>query len=37
MIAEFLAFKNDVSFFANTDTDKLNTYISIQSIAVGIV
>jgi hypothetical protein len=36
IIFEFLAFKNDVSFFANTDTDKLNTYISIQSIVLGI-
>ena len=36
LIFEFLAFKNDVAFFNNTDTEKLNQYISIQSIIVGI-
>ena len=36
IIFEFLAFKNDVAFFSATDSDKLNTYISIQSIIVGV-
>ena len=36
IIFEFLAFKNDVAFFSGVDTDTLNTYISIQSIVVGI-
>lgn len=36
IIFEFLAFKNDVAFFSSTSTEELNTYISIQSIVVGI-
>jgi hypothetical protein len=37
LIFEFLAFKNDVIFFQSVDTEVLNKYTSVQSIAVGIV
>lgn len=37
IVFEFLAFKNDVIFFRGCDSDMLNKYVSIQSIAVGIV
>lgn len=37
MIFEFLAFKNDVIFFQGCDTESLNKFISIRSIAWGIL
>mmetsp|Transcript_74408 Transcript_74408/g.162756 ORF Transcript_74408/g.162756 Transcript_74408/m.162756 type:complete len:628 (-) Transcript_74408:13-1896(-) len=36
MIFEGLAFKSDVEFFQDCDPEILNTYVSIQSIVVGI-
>jgi hypothetical protein len=36
LIFEFLAFKNDVIFFQNCDTESLNKFVYVQSIAVGI-
>lgn len=36
-IFEVLAFKNDVEFFQGCDTETLTRYVSVQSIAVGIV
>lgn len=37
MIFEFLAFKSDVEFFGKCDAETLNTYVSVQSIILGIV
>jgi len=37
MVFEVLAFKNDVEFFQGCDAATLNKYVSVQSIAVGIV
>eukprot|EP00401_Gymnodinium_catenatum_P006400 CAMPEP_0117520048 /NCGR_PEP_ID=MMETSP0784-20121206/32970_1 /TAXON_ID=39447 /ORGANISM="" /LENGTH=541 /DNA_ID=CAMNT_0005316035 /DNA_START=9 /DNA_END=1634 /DNA_ORIENTATION=- len=37
MIFEFLAFKSDVLFFRSCNSDMLNKYVSIRSIAVGII
>jgi len=37
MVFEFLAFKNDVEFFQGCDADSLSKYVSVQSIAAGIV
>lgn len=37
MIFEFLAFKNDVEFWQSCDAATLNKFVSVKSIAVGII